>query len=154
MRLEIYLFDDYSGKTVDFIQKKLGIFVEKAITGAPKIKDGFISISHSQNMLLVGLSDKRIGVDIEKSQEIEFYSEYRNNADIGTNLEVWCLKEAVTKITEKGLMSNFINIVIRERDIYYEGNNYFYEIINIDGFVVAIVSESSINWRNYEYRKL
>jgi len=95
----------------------LGISEEVAYenNGKPIIEGGYISISHDGDMVFIGLSDKAIGIDIQRtSRKLEIIKtkycnpheltmvDKSNNRLILLTL-IWAAKEAVFKIYGKGL---------------------------------------------------
>ena len=86
------------------------------IYGAPEINTKkFISISHSQNLTAIIISDNRVGIDIEKisSKAFKVYSKFiEKNRHLPLSKEkatlIWACKEAIYKWHQKGNI-NFIN---------------------------------------------
>ena len=79
--------------------------------GAPLIKDGYISISHTSDFAAIIISDKKVGIDIEKNrQQIfrishKFLSTYEKTKFDVDSLKVlsiiWNCKEAMFKMCNK-----------------------------------------------------
>ena len=81
-------------------------------TGKPKIKNGFISISHSQNKIALAYSKhKETGIDLEliseKVQTVK--SKYLHNSEtFSTKLDltkIWTIKEAIYKLYDSDKIS-------------------------------------------------
>ena len=78
--------------------------------GAPEIDNKkFISISHSNKMVAVIISDKKVGLDIEKISEkaVKISSKFilkikHNNLSKDKATLIWCCKEAIYKWYQKG----------------------------------------------------
>lgn len=77
------------------------------LNGAPKINSNKqISISHSHGWVAIGISEKRIGLDLEKISgkalriAQKFSLDYFSSADIATLH--WCCKEAIYKWHQLG----------------------------------------------------
>ena len=78
--------------------------------GAPQINTSdFISISHSNNLVAIGFSKLKIGIDIQKISEKALSLSPRficesnlNNLSIEKATLLWCCKEAIYKWHQKG----------------------------------------------------
>ena len=89
--------------------------------GAPEINNGqFISISHSDKLITIIVSDKRVGIDIEKISNkalkvmskflsLDDKTQYNDNE---TTLS-WCAKETIFKWYQKGNISFKDDIIIK-----------------------------------------
>lgn len=82
--------------------------------GKPCIEDGYISISHSGDWALLAVSDKPVGIDIEKIRPIDtkrlikkFFCESEINCaeDVGLEefFDLWTRKESMLKVNGEGL---------------------------------------------------
>lgn len=97
----------------DYIQ------IEYAPSGKPFIDKDFISISHKDMFLLIGISKKPIGVDIERLSEkiINLKRKFVEDnlisiEDLETLTIIWAAKEAAYKlISEKGI--SFKKIILK-----------------------------------------
>ena len=90
------------------------IYVEIAENGKPCTKDAYFSISHTENLVVCAVSDKPVGIDIEKimpyddrfCRRIANAKEYDYIDKNGEKLtEIWTLKEAVIKKDGKSILS-------------------------------------------------
>ncbi|GAA5818915.1 MAG: 4'-phosphopantetheinyl transferase superfamily protein [Methanobrevibacter sp. CfCl-M3] len=73
------------------------------------------NISHSGDLVLIGVSDKSIGVDIEKIQDLDYigiskhffhnreYAKISNTDSINVFFKIWTLKESYVKMNGTGL---------------------------------------------------
>jgi len=119
--------------------------------GKPYIKDGgkFFSISHDDGVTVVGVSDKEIGIDIEKICEVKwpvinrlFPIDYKNRvkeAGASENLEFikcWTSIEAVLKARGTGFIETGINSEKLDFMYRYEIGHILYE-----DFVIAFAYE-------------
>ncbi len=72
----------------------------------PTEKSKFLSISHSGSMVLLGLGNGDIGVDIEKIRPVKEGLEQRllsgKMAEDFELFEAWTLRESIFKLTEEG----------------------------------------------------
>jgi 4'-phosphopantetheinyl transferase len=90
--------------------------------GAPELDNGkHISISHSNELVAIILSDKRTGLDIEQISEksLRIASKFVSARNlIKLNKEkatlIWCLKEAIYKWHQKGGVDFIKDIIIPE----------------------------------------
>ena len=91
--------------------------------GSPQLDNNqFVSISHSIEFVVIILSNKKIGVDIEKiskkTQNILPKFSNKKHLTIEESTLVWCIKEAVFKFYEKGNIDFIKDIEIPELNIY------------------------------------
>lgn len=93
--------------------------------GRPTIKDGFISISHSKNLIAISYSHKkRIGLDIEhyNAKIYKIKNKFLSNTELElfdctdkkTITTLWSIKEAVYKLLSMNGISFKKNIQIKE----------------------------------------
>ena len=84
--------------------------------GAPQLKNNnFISISHSKDLVSMIISNKRVGIDIEKisKKPLKLSSKFiskENHLNLTEEKAtlIWCCKEAIFKWHQKGNI-NFVN---------------------------------------------
>ena len=90
--------------------------------GAPELDNGkHLSISHSNELVTVIISDKKSGIDIEKISEkaLRIASKFVSKKNL-TKLNkekatlIWCLKEAIYKWYQKGGVDFIKDIIIPE----------------------------------------
>jgi 4'-phosphopantetheinyl transferase len=89
---------------------------------APELENGkHISISHSKELVAVVISDKKVGLDIEKISEktLRLSSKFISEKNLrNLNKEkatlIWCCKEAVFKWHQKGGVDFIKDIIIPE----------------------------------------
>jgi len=78
--------------------------------GAPELDNGnYISISHSKKIVAIIISEQQVGLDIEKISDkalkvsSKFVSENNlNNLNKEKATLIWCCKEAIFKLHQKG----------------------------------------------------
>ena len=79
--------------------------------GAPLLKDGFISISHTSDFVVIVVSERKVGVDIEKNRQQIFRiahkfinAEEKSRFDtdsLETLSVIWNCKEAMFKLCDR-----------------------------------------------------
>ena len=118
-------------------------------------KNIYFNISHSNEHVITCVSNKKIGVDIEKIRMVnlniinQFATENEKEYILSTNKEiekrlftVYCLKEAYIKY--KGLILNNIKdieFIFNKNEILCSDNNVNIKIININNNIIAIIEE-------------
>ena len=114
------------------------------------------SISHSGNYVAVILSYNSVGIDIQKKQKIsqnlvnftcnqydqEFLEDSKNKID--AFFDIWCLKEAYSKMTGNGLITSFKNIKIdyknKEKSMRFETLNF------VKGYKMGMFSKQNCSF--------
>lgn len=83
-------------------------------TGKPLIENGFISVSHTRNLLLIAYDNFPIGIDCEFPRDISNHLINRLNLNPDHPLISWCSLEAWIKLDDKPehLTQNLPNDVI------------------------------------------
>ena len=120
--------------------------------GKPYIRDIYFNISHSNDYVLVAISKRQIGVDIEKIRNVDetlinyICTDKEKNYVLGSDdinkslFIIFCLKEAYYKMIGTGIA----NLKDIEFDINNISLNNNFNIIldnSIDGYVIAIMEE-------------
>ncbi|NCA67621.1 MAG: 4'-phosphopantetheinyl transferase superfamily protein [Clostridia bacterium] len=125
--------------------------------GAPYIEnsDKEISLSHKGNYLVVALSDKKVGVDLEKIYAKDTHQKIASryftpmeNEYINSPLrffQLWTRKEALGKLLGIGLNSETIALEVIKSNITLDGHKYFLntncEIL--EGYCISVASEEN-----------
>jgi 4'-phosphopantetheinyl transferase len=95
------------------------VTITESADGKPLTDGAFFSVSHSGDAVICAVSDKPIGIDIEKIRDVRFRTAERfATAEeieyIGENterfFEIWTLKEAYFKCIGTGLDSSVKNV--------------------------------------------
>lgn len=119
-----------------------------------------VSLSHSNEYVLVGISKNEIGVDIQEVSDIDenaldylfsekdwdFYSKSKRKTDVF--YKIWTLKEAFVKMTGEGITKKLSSIQIDEE--YLNNQVYFMENNDIENYKIGIASKS----KNIKIKKL
>lgn len=143
-----------------FIEEKYGISKNQVIIlkdekGKPYVEgkaDIFVSLSHSKGTVMCAVSDKEIGIDVEKCAERRKSVESRvfteseisliNNAKDENKafFTLWTLKESYLKAIGTGFADNAksIEFFSIENPIKSNNQDYSFETGEYDGFVFAV----------------
>lgn len=129
------------------------ILFSKSQYGKPFIKghaEFQFNISHTKCGIIVMISDKTVGADIEKIKPAEikianrFFTNYEQDYIIECSnklnecfFEIWTKKEAYVKYAGKGF-----SISLRSFDVFDEMISRKLQTFNIDGYIVSICAES------------
>lgn len=142
------------------IEEKYGISKNQVIIlkdekGKPYVEgkaDIFVSLSHSKGTVMCVVSDKQIGIDVEKCAErrksvesrvfTEFETTLINNAKDENKafFTLWTLKESYLKAIGTGFADNAksIEFFSIENPIKSNNQDYSFETGEYDGFVFAV----------------
>ncbi len=130
----------------------------KTASGAPYIEDesACISFSHKDRILVVALSAKSVGVDIEKITEkashIKIAERYFTPKEIEyINSEerffrLWTRKEALGKLLGVGLNVETIAVEVIKNYAVFKGQKYFLDtnIELVEGYCISVASLDGI----------
>lgn len=129
--LDIFLYSNYKKynreKILEKILEKYNIKIDDFFynkNGKPMLKHSmYISISHTKNVLLITVSNFKIGADIEENREYPFYKKISKYFHFDTNkkdfIKKWTVHEAYVKNQNLSLFSNKLiydncyNIIIK-----------------------------------------
>ena len=129
--------------------------------GKPYIKNNnlFFNISHSENYVITVISEKEIGVDIEKIRKVplntirQFATENEKKYILSSNsnieerlFKIYTLKEAYFKMKGENLSRIFeVEFKIDNNIIYCSDNNIIANFINdIDGYIISYCEKKEI----------
>ncbi len=123
--------------------------------GAPEIDNGkFISISHSKNLVAIIISDKKVGLDIEKisNKPLKLSSKFMPTESCHSLSEekatlVWCCKEAIYKWHQKGNVDfkediKLIPFILEEKGIVsaeFDSKNLKLNYTKLDSHFLAYI---------------
>lgn len=122
--------------------------------GKPYLKnsDLFFNISHSDQYVITSISEKEIGIDIEKVRKVplntinHFATENERKYILSSNIDIekrlfqiYTLKEAYFKMKGENLSRIFeVEFFIKNNNIYCSDNNIIANFINdIDGYIIS-----------------
>ena len=129
--------------------------------GKPYIKDNnlFFNIRHSENYVITVISEKEIGVDIEKIRKVplntirQFATENEKKYILSSNsnieerlFKIYTLKEAYFKMKGENLNHILeVEFKIDNNIIYCSDNNIIANFINdIDGYIISYCEKKEI----------
>jgi len=130
IQLKRILKDEFNYQKIELIYNKYG---------KPYLENNplYFNISHCSNYIAIAISDKEIGIDIERFDHyresliekvcsIEEIKEIENsdNKDVEF-IRIWCMKESLVKCEGRGIKLNMKD-VLREKE-KYNFNIYRYE---------------------------
>lgn len=111
----------------------------------------YFSLSHSGDYVFAAISDKPIGIDVQKriktKENLDKYVRFPNEKDDFYTL--WCVKEAYTKLLGKGLEIPFQTI--KFKDIKKE---YLIKLFKIKNHQFAIACDKKTSSIKIQSRKL
>lgn len=128
------------GKEVEVLKKK---------SGAPYIvgEDSFVSVSHKKSFIVVGISEQKVGVDIELIEDKDsvfkiahkYFGEKIKNKDFDAFYRSWTKKESLGKISEKGITRKLLSLNT-SADVYSdnEGKTIFFNHFYFDNYIVTV----------------
>ncbi len=131
--------------------------ISKTRSGAPFIENhpSYISLSHKDKCLVVAVSDKRVGVDVERIYEKESHKKIAERYFTDMEIEyavsaerffrLWTRKEAFAKLLGEGLSSRTIGIDVIKNFVTYEGQKYYLDTNTelVDGYCISVAGEES-----------
>ncbi len=110
----------------------LPIYLE---TGKPTLSNGFVSISHSNELLLIAYSTHAIGIDCELIRPLNQALIQKLNLDLNNPILDWCKRESLIKLLDD-----------KQYLLKKELNEFFFEEITLNSkFCVVISSKYKIN---------
>ncbi|WP_316736906.1 4'-phosphopantetheinyl transferase family protein [Pedobacter aquatilis] len=118
----------------------------------PKLNGIEFNVSHSGNLILITISSKPIGVDIESINrafdfesllEICFHPEeikYLSNNNLDTFYTFWTRKEALLKATGEGLIDNLESIDTTKKSDLRKNYNYYWKTFSLEENYIASIA--------------
>lgn len=107
--MKIFVYRQFKGDSSTFVTESLqrsGIPLKsyyKDKLGRPRLSSGDISISHTENIIVIALSDYKVGIDIERKN--------RKISKELTSIENWTQKECYAKYLGSGITRELLNSV-------------------------------------------
>ena len=117
--------------------------------GKPVSDNAFFNISHSYNIVVIGISDREIGVDVEIIRDVkEDFIKYISNEDEykfinGDNnkfYQIWCSKESITKALGIGLIKDIKGIpgIPLEGNKKYLDKDFYSKMYLNDNYAISV----------------
>lgn len=145
-----------------FIDKYQRPFVKNS-----QVKDFDFNISHSGEYVVLAVSDKRIGIDIERIKPIDLelskdvfhdreiaYLQQGRQKKQERFFEIWTLKEAFVKMIGEGLsysLKDFYFVIgegIKINFLKSDKQEVFFESWSIDDYKIAVSSKEDLGSKN------
>jgi len=135
----------------------------KSKTGKPYLKYGnlFFNISHTDNFLILAVSDCEIGIDIERLNrkvssavtEKYFKNEFNNVDEI---IKLWTIKESLLKYFGKSVLTDLKDIKIINNNIFYKNKKIALKpsSLKIDDFYITIFTKNNYKFSSTDVSKL
>lgn len=134
---------------------KSAYFVDS--NGKPYSTTGLeFNLSHSDNMIILAVSDNKIGCDIQKFSEINFermakFVFHKNEVDLlsfannkaDTFFKLWTKKEAFLKLIGTGFTRNATNIDLSQDKYTENSKEYYFFHWKADDYYISICTENS-----------
>jgi 4'-phosphopantetheinyl transferase len=150
MILKYALWDNNKNCELEILEDE---FKKPYING---LADFHFNISHSGEYIVCAISNKPVGVDIEKISKynLKIAEKYFTKDEIEYNdfFKIWVHKESFVKAVGKGLtlLQNKINIVSNGKisNIFFNNNKYFFREYKIDDSYKLAVCSKDMNFYN------
>lgn len=121
--------------------------------GKPYLKniELYFNISHSGEIVVLGVSDSNIGVDTEYIHKFDWSmlmrlfgpEEQKNIIDDSSFIKYWTIKEAFVKYLGTGLCTDFRSFTVSENTICYNHQIFFYQCYDsIDKYYISVCMEN------------
>ena len=127
----------------------------------PYIDNLYFNISHSNDYVVLIVSDDEVGIDIETNRNInEKLIDYVLNEeekktlkDNNDFIKIWTKKESIVKCLGTGINTKlkYINTIDNDKLIKINDTNLFLKTINYDNYYISFCKKSIINDYNLEY---
>lgn len=150
LKLAIKALSEFTGR------RKESIIIEKNYLGKPVLASGeaYFNISHSFERVVCAVSDKPVGVDIEKirpfsrgvinrffnDSESEYVERAKSEDEARKRFyELWTLKESYVKMTGEGLKGlKKISLTIKNGSVSSDTGCRFILNYKAEGYVIAV----------------
>lgn len=141
---------EFCGISPDQIKFSFGEYGKPYAVGL----DVHFSISHSGDYAVCAVSDKEIGIDIEKIRKInpKTFERFASEKEIGYIsshqnglFEIWTLKEAYFKCVGTGIGTDIKNVSfdITENGILCSEKGFVCRFVSVDGNYICAICESN-----------
>lgn len=135
--MKIFIYTQFKGDSTPFVVNTLqtlkmpldGFYKDEL--GCPKLVDAFISISHSCDTIAIAVSNKKVGIDIERKDR-------RISKEL-ISIENWTQRESYAKFLGTGLNRKILNNSLPLQLLTtFEHNNYIFSVCSEDKTISII----------------
>ena len=133
------------GALSQVLGKRVG--VDKRASGAPYIKgdDHYLSLSHKDGKMVVAISDRPVGVDIERLVEKEayyriadaYFGETIAEGDVEGFFRGWTRRESFGKMLGKGLDGEIMRMNMNE-EVTHEGRRVCFVEKRVEEYMITV----------------
>jgi len=102
-------------------------------TGKPTLSDAYISVTHSNDLLIIAYAKQEIGIDCEKIRPIQETLINKLQLDPINPILDWCKRESIIKLLDD-----------KQYLLKKELNDYFFTEITLNSSYCIVVSSKSI----------
>lgn len=151
--MELLIVSTQEGSVNHALSQALGkrVHTDKLPSGAPYIRDDphYLSLSHKGRKMVVAISDRPVGIDIERVEERDVYYRIAHNyfgetiaeGDIEAFFRGWTRREAFGKMLGVGLTKQIMALDMSAPTLQHEGNTvYFVEKRTSDGYMITVAA--------------
>lgn len=114
------------------LKKEFGINEEFEYSppGKPYLKSNkaYFSISHSENLVICAVSDKNVGVDVQKIKKVTTKTAEYIGADCENFISLWTKKEAEIKRLGKGIFKENIKGIDTDNTKTFKYKDYYISV--------------------------
>lgn len=127
--------------------KDLGIEIIKPLeyeyyNGKPYLKEkyAFYNISHTDDLIVLAISDQEVGIDIEKTNRRSKINKKNNDPNY---LKTWTIKEAGVKYLGTGI-KDLKKVKLENGELYINNQKLLHQTFTIhDSFITVVYKEAT-----------
>jgi phosphopantetheinyl transferase len=102
-------------------------------TGKPTISNAYISVTHSNDILIIAYANQEIGIDCEKIRPIQDTLINKLQLDPNNPILDWCKRESIIKLLDD-----------KQYLLKKELNDYFFTEITLNSSYCVVVSSKAL----------
>lgn len=124
------------------------VHVDKLPSGAPYIKGDshYLSLSHKDGRMVVALSDRPVGIDIERVVAKDayfriaanYFAEKVEEGDADAFFRGWTRREAFGKMLGKGLTSEVMDINMSPTSLTFQDQTVYFVEKRVDDYMITV----------------
>jgi phosphopantetheinyl transferase len=111
--------------------------IEYLETGKPTVSNAYISVTHSNTLLIIAYANQEVGIDCEMIRPVQESLIKKLQLDINNPILDWCKRESIIKLLDD-----------KQYLLKKELNNYFFKEISLNPNYCVVLS-SKTNISNY-----